>query len=147
MRDIERRLAKLEQVREQEVTMVCLVSFVSPGVQRAVKGWKGDGYYIARKPGESEEALAVRAEVEAKLRSHSNANILLIEDREDLPSPARGSGSGKALPELAPEPVSVLALRTVPTLRPKVKAGTQALQAPTVQEIKSQFADIPHWMA
>jgi hypothetical protein len=134
MRDIERRLAKLEQVREQEVTMVCLVSFVSPGVQRAVKGWKGDGYYIARKPGESEEALAVRAKAEAKARSHPFANILLIEDRE-------------APRSLAPEPAPAPVQESLLSVRPNGAPAAPSVQQATIQEVEGQYADRRHWMS
>jgi hypothetical protein len=50
-------------------------------------GWKGEGIYIARNPGQSEEALATRAAAEA--RAHYNqhpslatGHIVLQMDRE-----------------------------------------------------------------
>jgi hypothetical protein len=43
-----------------------------------IKGWNGDGIYIARNAGESEEALESRAATEA--RAHCNQNPSLASE-------------------------------------------------------------------
>ena len=63
MRNLEKRLEKLEEVYSPaEITVIMLTHFG----QGEIKGWKGEGIYIARDPGESEEALACRAAVKAR---------------------------------------------------------------------------------
>jgi len=56
-----------------------------------ITGWGAEGIYIARYPGESEEALAnrVAAEARAYYRQHPglvSGHVILQMDREDVPS-------------------------------------------------------------
>lgn len=98
MRNLAARIERLEEVYSPAEISVILVVFYGAG---EVKGWKGDGIYIARDPGESEEALASRAAAEA--RAHYNqrpslvsGHIVLQMDRGCVPH---------AKPEPAREPI------------------------------------------
>jgi hypothetical protein len=57
-----------------------------------LKGWKGDGFYIALNPGETEEECADRAYLEAKAYGEGHPSLLMPGgllmihmDREDIP--------------------------------------------------------------
>jgi len=61
MRNLEKRLEKLEQeYSPPEITVIMLTDFG----EGEVKGWKGDDFYVTRNPSESEEAHASRAATE-----------------------------------------------------------------------------------
>ena len=56
MRNLEKRLEKLEQeYTPPEIIVIMLTHWGGE-----LKGWKGDGFYIARLPGDSEEDLQAR---------------------------------------------------------------------------------------
>ena len=85
-RSLAARIERLEEVYSPAEVIVIMLTHFGEG---EIKGWKGDGIYVARKPGESEEALASRAAAEA--RGHYNqhpslttGHIVLQMDREDV---------------------------------------------------------------
>ena len=76
---------RLEEVYSPPEIIVIMLTNFGEG---EIKGWAGDGIYIARNHGESEEALACRAAAEAQ--AHHNAHpsllhghIVLHMDREE----------------------------------------------------------------
>jgi hypothetical protein len=74
MRNLEKRLEKLEQVYSPPQIRVIMLTDWGGG---DIKGWKGEeGIYIARNPSESEEALARRAA--AEVRAHHNQHPSLL---------------------------------------------------------------------
>ena len=84
MRNLAARIERLEEVYSPAEIIVIMITHFGEG---EIKGWKGDGIYIARKPGESEEALANRAATEARAyhRQHPSllyGHIVLQMDRE-----------------------------------------------------------------
>ena len=86
MRNLEKRLEKLEQVYSPPEILVIMLADFGRG---EIRGWKGDGIYIARKPGESEEALASRAAAEARAYYGQHpglvsGHVILQMDREDV---------------------------------------------------------------
>ena len=84
MRNLAARIERLEQVYSRaEITVVMLTHFG----EGEIKGRGNEGIYIARNPGESEEALASRAvaEVQAYYNQHPtlvSGRIVLQMDRE-----------------------------------------------------------------
>jgi hypothetical protein len=73
MRNLEKRLEKLEQVYSPiEIIVIMLTDFC----KGEINGWRGEGIYIARNPRESEEALAKRAATEARLHHNQHPSPL-----------------------------------------------------------------------
>ena len=88
MRNLAARLERLEEVYSPSEIIVIMITNYGIG---EIRGWKGDGIYIARNPGESEEALARRAAAEARAhyRQHPglvSRHVVLQMDREDVHS-------------------------------------------------------------
>jgi hypothetical protein len=87
MRNLEARIERLEEVYiPAEITVIMLTDFG----KGEIKGWKGDGFCIARNPDESEEDLAQRAAAQAQAYHNAHpsllpAYIVLHMDREDVP--------------------------------------------------------------
>ncbi len=137
IRNLADRIDRLEEVYSPPEVMVIMVASYPTG---EVKGWKGDGYYIKRNPGESEEALKDRAITEAK--SHYQANppsvpngIVLHMDHESVPY-VKPEPEPATEPEPAPAPVSA------PVVAPKPQP-----RMATIKEIEGQYADRRHWMS
>jgi hypothetical protein len=72
VRNLEQRLERLEQAfggRQVEMIVVAMVEFVSVS-RRPIAGWKDNhGFVCPRLSGESDEALAARAEAEGRVRA------------------------------------------------------------------------------
>ncbi len=91
MRNLEKRLEKLEHVYTPAEIIVIMITHFGQG---EIKGWGAEGLYIARNPGESEEALAGRAAAEARAHynqhpSLASGHIVLQMDREYVPKTSR----------------------------------------------------------
>ena len=85
MRNLAARIERLEEVYSPAEIIVIMINNFGKG---EIKGWKGDGIYIARDLGESEEALANRAAAGARAyyREHpslTSGDIVLQMDREN----------------------------------------------------------------
>jgi hypothetical protein len=88
MRNLAARIERLEEVYSPPEIIVIMLTNFGEG---EIKGWAGEGIYIARNPGESEEALACRAPAEARAYhtqhpSLSPGYIVVQMDREDVHS-------------------------------------------------------------
>ena len=93
MRNLAARIERLEEVYSPAEIIVVMITNFGEG---EIKGWKGDGIYIARRPGESEEAFASRAAAEG--RAHYNQHLFLVSghivlqmDREEVSGPSSDS--------------------------------------------------------
>ena len=73
MRNLVHRIERLEEVYSPAEIIVVMITNWGEG---EIKGWKGDGIYIARNPGESEEALASRAAAEARVHHNQHPSLL-----------------------------------------------------------------------
>jgi hypothetical protein len=86
MRNLAARIERLEaDYNPAEIAVILLTHFGDS----EIKGWRAKGFYVARKPGESEEALASRAATEAQAyhnqyTSLSPGYMVLQMDREDV---------------------------------------------------------------
>jgi hypothetical protein len=77
------RIERLEEVYSPAEIMIMLTDWG----EGELKGWKGDGHYIARDLGESGEAFGHRAAAEARARHNERpslwpGHIVLQMDRE-----------------------------------------------------------------
>lgn len=93
MRNLVARIERLEEVYSPAEIIVIMITNFGEG---EIKGWKGDGIYIARKAGESEDVLARRAadEVRAYHNHHPSLSpgyMALQMDREDVSGPLSDS--------------------------------------------------------
>lgn len=84
MRNLEQRLEKQGRVYSPAEIIVIMLTNFGEG---EIKGWGAEGIYIARKPRESEEALASRAAAEAQAHCSQqpglvSGHIVLQMDRE-----------------------------------------------------------------
>ena len=105
MRNLAARIERLEQVQSPAHVTVIMITNWGEG---QIKGWKGEGFYIARNPGESEEALACRAAAEA--RAHYGEHLSLVPghivlhmEREDVPH-VKAQPRPELIPEARPAP-------------------------------------------
>jgi hypothetical protein len=73
MRNLAARIERLEEVYSPAEIIVIMITHFGEG---EIKGWGAEGFYVARKPGESEEALASRAAAEA--RAHYGQHLLPV---------------------------------------------------------------------
>ena len=86
MRNLAARIERLEEVYSPAEIIVIMLTHFGEG---EIKGWGAEGFYVARKPGESEEALANRfaAEARAHYRQHPglvSGHVILQMEREDV---------------------------------------------------------------
>jgi hypothetical protein len=143
MRNPEKRLEKLEQEYKPPEVIVFLVTDFSQG---ELKGWKGDGFYIARNPGETEEECADRAHPEAKAYGEAHRSLLMPGgvlmihmDREDIPY-------------VKQEPVPEAVVTAQSTVKPKQPLSgpppkPQPPRIVTIKEVEGQYTDHQHWMS
>jgi len=125
VRNLEKRLEKLEEVYSPaEITVIMLTHFG----QGEIKGWKGEGIYIARDPGESEEASANRAAAEA--RAYYNQHPSLV--------------SGHIALQMDRECVSGVKLEPRPQSTPTT--GTPTTGTPKAEPEHREITVIRDWM-
>lgn len=120
MRNLAARIKRLEEVYSPAEIIVIMLTHFGEG---EIKGWGAEGFYVARNPGESEEALASRAAAEARsyYKQHPalmSGHVVLQMDREGAPH---------AKPEPAREPI------------PETRA------APKAQPSKTEITVIRDW--
>ena len=81
MPSLEQRLERLERAlggQEPPVVMVALLDFVDVPPE-PIAGWRDhNGFQCQRRPGESDEDLAERAQAEAKVRAVPNGNGVVV---------------------------------------------------------------------
>jgi hypothetical protein len=87
MRNLAARIERLEEIYSPAEIIVIMITNFGEG---EIKGWGAGGIYIARNPGESEEALATRAatEAQAHYKQHPalvSGHLVLQMDREYVP--------------------------------------------------------------
>jgi hypothetical protein len=143
MRNLEKRLEKLEQTYTPAEIIVIMITHWGG----ELKGWQGDGFYIARQPGESEEDLEERAAAEARAYGQAHPSLVrngFISVHMDV------EREPHVQPEPKPDPVA-----TTQPPQPTVKAK-QPLSTPspkpqpprimTIKEVEGDYADRPDWM-
>jgi hypothetical protein len=143
MRNLEKRLEKLEQEYKPPEVIVIMVTHWGG----ELKGWQGDGFYIARLPGESEEALQERAAAEARAYGQAHPSVVrngIISVHMDVVR------EPYVQPESKPDPVAT-APPPQPTVKPKQPSSSPSPQPQpprimTIKEVEGQYADRSHWM-
>jgi hypothetical protein len=120
MRNLAERIERLEEVYSPAEIIVIMLTDWGEG---EIKGWKGEGYYIARNPGESEEALAARTAAEARAYHNEHPSLLaghivLRMDRESVPYvKPEPEPDPKRLPDARPAPKDQPELREIHVIR------------------------------
>jgi hypothetical protein len=108
-----------------------------------LKGWQGDGFYIARLPGESEEDLEERAAAEARAYGQAHPSVVrngfisvhMEVEREPYVKPE--SKPDHVATEQPPEPRAVPKQSPLKPQPPRIK---------TIKEVEGDYADRPDWM-
>jgi hypothetical protein len=144
MRNLEKRLEKLEQEYTPAEIIVIMVTHWGG----ELKGWQGDGFYIARLPGESEEDLQERAAAEARAYGLAHPSLVrngLISVHMDV------EHEPYVEPESKPDPVAT-AQPPQPTVKPKQPLPSpppkpQPPRIMTIKEAEGQYEDRRHWMS
>jgi len=140
MRNLEKRLEKLEQADTPAKIIVIMLTNFGEG---ELTGWKGDGFYVARQPGESEEELEERAAAEARAYGQAHPSLVcngFISVHMDV------EREPYVKPESKPDPV---ATEQPPQPRVVPKQSPLKPQPPrimTIKEVEGDYADRPDWM-
>jgi len=142
MRNIRKRLERLEQATAPLTGQVIQIVYVSSFLEGAVIAWRGDNLYIARRPGESEEELSQRASEEARSMTHPNKYVLIHQVRE-------GGERNKPDPDFvsAPTPQSNFERVVDPVPIPTTRPISHRVERREVIEIRNPPEVVSgHWM-
>ena len=118
MRNLAARIERLEQVQSPAHITVIMLTDWGEG---QIKGWKGEDFYIARNPSESEEVLASRAAAETRAHHTQHPSLLpghivLQMDWEYVPyvkpeSRPEAIPEARAVPKAQPEQKEIKVIR------------------------------------